>query len=411
MPVNSNQFPVAIIGALDAFPEHREAADFHVGVICGREQPALVDIPAGSIVRFAPKPGSAGPDHRFNAGSIVLEMPEAYESTIAVSVDDAGKRLDQFLASILDVSRARVQQLISEKKVVVDDGPAKPSLKLRGGERISIVGRAERPPLRAVAEEIPLDILFEDDNLAIINKPAGMMVHAGAGATEDARNRGTLVNALLHHFATLSGVGGEMRPGIVHRLDKETSGLIVVAKNDESHRKLADQFARREVKKKYVALVHGWIKKDSGTISASISRDRVRRIRMTTRHSGGREAVSHYHALRRIDSPYGKFTLLEVKIDTGRTHQIRVHLSSIGNPVVGDTLYGAPREIRPHRLKHGTSPALSLDRNFLHAAQLELAHPRTGTKIAFTSPLPQELVAFQEAIDTPAKPPISAKNA
>jgi len=353
---------------------------------------------------FAP-PGRGARDHTFNAGTIVLEMPEADQSTIAVSADDAGKRLDQFLATALEVSRARVQQLISEEKVRVDDGPAKPSLKLRGGEQIAILGPSERPPLRAIAEEIPLDILFEDDDLAVINKPAGMMVHAGAGATDDARNRGTLVNALLHHFATLSAVGGEMRPGIVHRLDKETSGLIVVAKNDESHRKLAEQFARREVKKKYIALVHGWIKKDSGTISASISRDRARRTRMTTRHSGGREAVSHYQVIRRIDSPYGKFTLVEVKIDTGRTHQIRVHLSSIGHPVVGDTLYGAPREIRSQRVKQVTGPTLSLARNFLHAAELELAHPRTGAKIALTSPLPQELVAFQQAIiDTAAKP-------
>ena len=338
-------------------------------------------------------------------------MAEVLQTSITVTEEDAGRRLDQFLASRLNVSRARVQQLISEEKVRVDDGTAKPSLKLRGGERISILSPAERPPLRAIAEEIPLDILFEDDDLAIINKPAGMMVHAGAGATDDARNRGTLVNALLHHFATLSGVGGEMRPGIVHRLDKETSGLIVVAKNDESHRKLADQFARREVKKKYVALVHGWVKKDSGTISASISRDRARRTRMTTRHSGGREAVSHYQVIRRIDSHYGKFTLLEVKIDTGRTHQIRVHLSSIGHPVVGDTLYGAPRELRARRLEHVTAPGLSLPRNFLHAAQLELAHPRTGAKISLTSPLPQELVAFQEAIDTPPNAPVEAKNA
>ena len=338
-------------------------------------------------------------------------MAEALETSITVADEDAGKRLDQFLAARLDLSRARIQQLISEEKVRVEDGQAKPSLKLHGGERIAILGPAERPPLRAVAEEIPLDIRYEDDDLAIINKPAGMMVHAGAGATEDARNRGTLVNALLHHFGNLSGVGGEMRPGIVHRLDKETSGLIVVAKNDESHRQIAAQFARREVQKKYLTLVHGWIKKDSGTISASISRDRARRTRMTTRHSGGREAVSHYQVVRRIDSPYGKFTLAEVKIDTGRTHQIRVHLSSVGHPVVGDTLYGAPREMRPHRLKHGTAPALSLPRNFLHAAQLELAHPRSGAKIALSSALPQELVAFQEAIDTSRKAPIEAKNA
>src|SRR5215469_952794 len=332
-------------------------------------------------------------------------MAEALQTSITVADEDAGQRLDQFLASRLDVSRARIQQLIAEEKVRVDDGQAKPALKLHGGERIAILGPAERPPLRAVAEEIPLDIRYEDDDLAIINKPAGMMVHAGAGATEDARNRGTLVNALLHHFGNLSGVGGEMRPGIVHRLDKETSGLIVVAKNDESHRQLADQFARRDVKKKYIALVHGWIKKDSGTISANISRDRARRTRMTTRLSGGRDAVSHYQVLRRIDSSYGKFTLLEVKIDTGRTHQIRVHLSSIGHPVVGDTLYGAPREIHSQRVKHVTGPTLSLARNFLHAAELELAHPRTGAKIALTSPLPQELVAFQQAIiDTAAKP-------
>ncbi len=256
---------------------------------------------------------------------------------------------------------------------------AKASLKLRGGERITVLGSAERPPLRAIAEEIPLDIVYEDSDLAIINKPAGMMVHAGAGATEDQRNRGTLVNALLHHFATLSAVGGEMRPGIVHRLDKETSGLIVVAKNDEAHRKLAAQFAQREVKKTYIALVHGWPKKDRGTISASISRDRIRRIRMTTRGSGGRDAVSHYNVVRRLDTPYGKFTLVDVKIDTGRTHQIRVHMSSLGHPIVGDALYGAPREMRA---RHGRSTdegaAISLPRNFLHAAQLELAHPRTG---------------------------------
>ena len=311
--------------------------------------------------------------------------------------------------SRLEVSRARVQELIRDEKILLNGAPAKPSLKLRGDERITVVGPAERAPLRAIAEEIPLDIVYEDDDLAIVNKPAGMMVHAGAGATEDARNHGTLVNALLHHFAKLSGVGGEMRPGIVHRLDKETSGLIVVAKNDESHRKLAEQFAQREVKKKYIALVHGWMKKDSGTVSATISRDRVRRIRMTTRHSGGREAISHYQVLRRIDSPYGKFTLVEVKIDTGRTHQIRVHLSSLGHPVVGDTLYGAPAEMRPHRLKHGSGATLSLSRNFLHAAQLELAHPRSGAIIALTSPLPDELVNFQKALETLASSPLPPK--
>jgi 23S rRNA pseudouridine1911/1915/1917 synthase len=324
---------------------------------------------------------------------MVPEMPEN-PTSLAVSAEAAGHRLDQFLASALNVSRARVQELIASEKVLVDGASAKASHKLRGDEQINILGPAERPPLRATAEEIPLDILYEDADLAIINKPSGMMVHAGAGATDDARNRGTLVNALLHHFATLSRLGGETRPGIVHRLDKETSGLIVVAKNDESHRKLADQFSRREVKKKYIALVHGWLKKDSGTISASISRDRLRRTRMTTRQPGGREAVSHYKVLRKLDTAFGKFTLVEVKIDTGRTHQIRVHLASLGHPVVGDTLYGAPAEIRRTQAKNSVKSMISLSRNFLHAAELEVSHPRTGKKIYLQTPLPEELEEF-----------------
>jgi 23S rRNA pseudouridine1911/1915/1917 synthase len=326
-------------------------------------------------------------------------MPESYPIFISVAAEDAGKRLDQFLALRLEsVSRARVQELIADGKVLVNDVVGKASMKLRGVERISVLGEAERTPLRAIAEEIPLGIVYEDDDLAVINKPAGMMVHAGAGATDDARNRGTLVNALLHHFASLSSVGGELRPGIVHRLDKETSGLIVVAKNDEAHRKLAAQFARREVKKTYVALVHGWVKAERGTISKSISRDPVRRIRMTTRISGGREAITHYRVVRRIDSSFGKFSLLEVRIDTGRTHQIRVHMASLGHAVVGDALYGAPREIRPDaaekkqtRLPAG---ALSLPRNFLHSAELEFRHPRTGKNIALKTALPDELESF-----------------
>lgn len=342
-------------------------------------------------------------------------MVEGFPAVIAVAPDDAGKRLDQFLVAHLDVSRARVQQLISEEKILVNDAPTKPSLKLRGSESVRVLGPAARPPLRAIAEEIPLDIVYEDNDLAIINKAAGMMVHAGAGATEDERNRGTLVNALLHHFSTLSAVGGEMRPGIVHRLDKETSGLIVVAKNDEAHRKLANQFARREVKKTYIALVHGWPKKDSGTISASISRDRVRRIRMTTKGFGGRESVSHFRLVRRLDTVFGKFTLVEVKIDTGRTHQIRVHMASLGHPVVGDALYGAPREMRARRGRAtDEGAAISLPRNFLHAAQLELLHPRTGEAIALKSPLPPELLAFLATVEADATsdhaPNVSAKD-
>ena len=334
-------------------------------------------------------------------------MSETAPTSLAVHAEDAGQRLDQFMVHKLGVSRARVQQLISEQKVLVNDHPAKASLKLRGNEQIAVLSPTERPPLRAMPEDIPLEIVYEDDDLAIINKPAGMMVHAGAGATDDQRNRGTLVNALLHHFASLSAVGGEIRPGIVHRLDKETSGLILVAKTDTCHRKLADQFARREVKKKYLALVHGWLKKDSGTISASISRDRVRRIRMTTRHSGGREAVSHYKSLRRLDTPFGKFTLIEIKIDTGRTHQIRVHMSSLGHPVVGDTLYGAPGKIKPIGLKQFDTGSISLPRNFLHAAELELLHPRTGKKMLLNSALPAELQAFLAHLEADSATPTS----
>jgi 23S rRNA pseudouridine1911/1915/1917 synthase len=331
-------------------------------------------------------------------------MTDTSPTTISVPLEDAGKRLDQFLARHLPgISRARVQELIAAEQVRVNGSAARASLRLRGGERITLLAPAERPPLRAIAEEIPLEIVYEDDDLAVINKPAGMMVHAGAGSTDDARNRGTLVNALLHHFESLSGVGGNVRPGIVHRLDKQTSGLIVIAKNDESHRKLAEQFARRQVKKTYIALVHGWLKKDQGTISASISRDRVRRTRMTTRLAGGREAISHYRVTRRLNTSRGKFTLIEVKIDTGRTHQIRVHLASLGHPVVGDALYGAPAELKPAETKKISSQRTATPRrNFLHAARVELVQPQTGEKIALEIPLPPELQQLLSSLEAPS---------
>src|ERR1700720_1703365 len=316
-------------------------------------------------------------------------MPQ-FPLVIPATADDAGKRLDQFLAAHLrETSRARVQQLISQNLVLVDDSQAKASLRLRGGERIAVLAAAQSAPLRAMAEEIPLDIVYEDDDLAVVNKPAGMMVHAGAGGTDEERNRGTLVNALLHRFGALSGVGGELRPGIVHRLDKETSGLIVVAKNDTAHRKLGAEFSGRRVKKAYIALVHGWLKHDHGTISSPISRDAIRRIRMTTRRSGGREAVTKYVVERRIQSEFGKFTLVKVKIETGRTHQIRVHMASLGHPVAGDALYGAPREIRA---KSGA--VISLPRNFLHSAELQFEHPHSGELLSFSSPIPEPLVEF-----------------
>jgi 23S rRNA pseudouridine1911/1915/1917 synthase len=342
----------------------------------------------------------------------------AFPITISVPAEAAGQRLDQFLAAQLpDTSRARVQLLLEGGKALINGKLSKPSLKLKGGETITILGDATPPPLRAMAEDIPLDIIYEDDDLAVINKPAGMMVHAGAGATDDDRNRGTLVNALLHRFAQLSEVGGETRPGIVHRLDKETSGLILVARNDVAHRNLSKQFSGREVKKRYIALVHGWPERPHGTINAEISRDAIRRIRMTTRGSGGRSAVTHYEVRERIDSPYGKFALVDVRIETGRTHQIRVHMASIGHPVVGDTLYGAAGVLRssdaPRKgsrkrnaaereagaVAPETQPgALRLNRNFLHAAAAELTHPRTGQPLSFTAPLPAELTSFLEKL-------------
>jgi len=316
-------------------------------------------------------------------------MPQTFPIHISVTDEDAGKRLDSFLAAQLDgVSRARVQEMIASGLVLVNEASAKASMKFRGGERITVRGEAQRAPLKAIAEKIPLNIVYEDDDLAVIDKPAGMMVHAGAGATEEARNRGTLVNAVLHHLNSLSRVGGELRPGIVHRLDKETSGLIIVAKNDEAHAKLSAQFAARDVKKKYVALVHGWVKKDSGTLNQSIRRDPVRRTRMTTKGEGGRTAITHYRVARRLDTRFGKFSLLEVKIDTGRTHQIRVHVAAMGHPVVGDTLYGAPKQAR------GKNAVTGLERNFLHAAELEFRHPRSGVAVALKSELPQELREF-----------------
>ncbi len=309
-----------------------------------------------------------------------------------------------------------MQQLLTEEKALVNGSVSKPSLRLHGGEEITILGDPQPPPLRAIAEDIPLDIIYEDDDLAVINKPAGMMVHAGAGATEDERNRGTLVNALLHRFGKLSEVGGELRPGIVHRLDKETSGLIVVAKNDVTHRKLGQQFSGRQIKKRYVALVHGWLAKDRGTINTPISRDVVRRIRMTTRGSGGRAAITHYEVRERIASQFGKFSLVDIRIETGRTHQIRVHMSSIAHPVVGDSLYGAPKELRrPPALRSASTKAtarsaslrtgaagvpavLSLGRNFLHAAAIEFTHPRSGETLSFSAPLPPELAQFLKQV-------------
>ncbi len=230
------------------------------------------------------------------------DEPSLRQLTVPEEAD--GQRLDLFLVQQLDdVSRSRVQLLLEQGSVLIGGKLAKASRKVRAGENISILGEPQLPPLRAMAEEIPLEIVYEDGDLAVVNKPAGMMVHAGSGATEDARNRGTLVNALLHHMRELSSSSGPLRPGIVHRLDKQTSGLIVVAKNDVAHARLASMFSRRQVRKLYLTLVQGELPQDSGTVNASISRDTIRRTRMTTRREGGRSAVSHWQVLRRIQRP------------------------------------------------------------------------------------------------------------
>jgi len=383
----------------------------------------------------------------------VLDLDEDTEiedgvRSFAASAAAAGMRLDAYLAqAIPEISRARVQLLIEAGQVRVDGAAAKTKQKLRGGEVIEIEGEPHPAPLHAVAEEIPLDILYEDKFLAVVNKPAGMMVHAGAGRTDDSRgdtrNKGTLVNALLFHMAKqagggLSGVGGELRPGIVHRLDKQTSGAIVVAKDDVTHRKLGEMFASRRVVKTYIALLHGTLAKENVTVNLPIARDLVRRTRMTTRRADGRSAVSHFTVVERLATRYGVFTLAKVRIETGRTHQIRVHAQALGHPVVGDTLYGAPRVMTLQKREADSSDALRndkpklrsdkqnlrnakqkqqsdkpdateagvrLERNFLHAAHLEFAHPqfaqlKTGKAVVVESPLPRELEEFLALLRT-----------
>ena len=251
--------------------------------------------------------------------------------------------------------------------MLVNGSAEKRSYLLKGAERIQ-VQPGELPPLRATPEDLPLEVLYGDADVIAINKPAGMVVHTGAG-----RHTGTLVNAVLHRFGKLSSVGGELRPGIVHRLDRFTSGVILIARNDAAHRHLAEQFASRQIEKTYVALVHGRVKNDQGQMTTPIARDPVRRVRMTARLAQGRQALTTYRVLRRLEG----FTFLEVKIGTGRTHQIRVHLASIGHPVVGDKLYGAP--------------ANALGRYFLHARQIVFTSPGTGQRITVSAPLPAEL--------------------
>jgi 23S rRNA pseudouridine1911/1915/1917 synthase len=298
-----------------------------------------------------------------------------------VSATDAGRRLDLYLASRLpELSRTRVQELIDEGRVRVSGRSSRRAHRVAAGEVVEIE-ILPRPPLSAKPEDIPIELLYEEEDFVVVNKPAGMVVHAGAGVAH-----GTLVNALLHRLGTLSKAGGPLRPGIVHRLDRGTSGALLVARNDAAHRALAAQFRARTVQKTYIALLHGSLARDAGVIALPVARDPRRRTRMTARLRSGREARTSWRVLLRLGNPPGRtqggFTLVAADLHTGRTHQIRAHFAAIGHPLAGDTLYGAPQRAR-------AAGALlpPLGRVFLHAARLAFAAPRSGRLIEVRAPL------------------------
>jgi 23S rRNA pseudouridine1911/1915/1917 synthase len=291
--------------------------------------------------------------------------------TIPVSVADRGKRLDSLVHERMpEFSRSRLQTWIRGGRVLVDGVSAKSSHVLRGGEVI-VVDPGELPAMRATAEDIPLTVLYEDESAIVIDKPAGMVVHAGAGVHD-----GTLVNALLHRFTALSSIGGELRPGIVHRLDRFTSGVLLVAKNDSAHRDLAAQFAARQVKKTYLTLVEGRLE-GKGRIDQPITRDPRNRARMTARLAFGRPSLTSWE----VAEQFAEFTFLKVDLGTGRTHQIRAHMASINHPVAGDKMYGAE--------------ASPWNRYFLHAHRLVFRSPGTGGEVAVESPLPGDLAEWK----------------
>ena len=315
----------------------------------------------------------------------MLEQPAAPIALIVPK--EAGRlRLDQFLARALPkFSRSRIQQLIRQKFVTLNDSPARPRDLIRADDRIEI---KEPPPEKIDIEPkaIPLDVLYEDDDLLVINKPAGLVVHPGAGERAH-----TLVNALLHRFPKLSGIGGKERPGIVHRLDKDTSGCLVVAKNDEAHRGLSAQFAARSVEKIYLALVGGKLRKTAGTIEEKIGRHPVDRQRMSVASKRGRAAKTEYRAI----ASSNEMSLLECRLHSGRTHQIRVHLHHLGHPVLGDKVYGSRF-------------AKTFPRQMLHAWKLGFQHPRAGDWKNFEAPLPND---FADAITPLQLPPSFARRA
>ncbi len=308
--------------------------------------------------------------------------------TLVADTEASGLRLDVWLARRLpSQSRARLQALIGEGHVLVEGAPSRPSERLRPGQTVIV---HLPPPARALPEpeDIPLVVVHDDPYLLVVNKPAGLVVHPGAGARS-----GTLVNALLRHVGDLSGIGGVLRPGIVHRLDRGTSGLLVVAKDDETHRELVRQFASRRVEKEYLALVLGVPRTRSGEIEAPIGRHPVHRKKMSTRATRGREARTSWQREEVLDGA----SLLRVRIHTGRTHQIRVHLASIGHPVAGDDTYGGART--PSSRRAAARQALqSLERPALHAACLAFVHPATGERVEFKAPLPPDLSSVLERL-------------
>ena len=310
---------------------------------------------------------------------------------LEVTRDAAGVRLDHFLVSALpDQSRSQIQRLIKDGEILVDGREAKPNQPVRIGQQI-VVGTPEPIAPRLEPEALPLSIVYEDVDIIVIDKAPGMVVHPAAG-----HSSGTLVNALLHHVDDLSGIGGEKRPGIVHRLDRGTSGLMVVAKHDAAHEAIARQFRDREVEKEYIALVWGVVQAGR-RIDAPIGRDPVDRKKMSARSRRSREAVTR---IVRVEHLSPALTLAQVAIHTGRTHQIRVHLSAIGHPIVGDPLYGGIRRRVPGDLK----AVAHLERPFLHAARLVITHPSDARRIEFESPLPPDLQRVLDALREPKTP-------
>lgn len=285
--------------------------------------------------------------------------------------DRPAERLDRYLAECLpELSRSQLKKLIDEGQILLDQQPAKASSKLRGGEIVELT-LPEPAPVEALPEKIPLHILFEDDQLIVIDKPAGMVVHPAAG-----HSTGTLVNALLYHCDDLAGIGGELRPGIVHRLDKDTSGVLVATKNDISHQHLAAQFKAHTVNRRYLALVHGLLPQDSGRVDRSIGRHPTHRRKMSSDSRSGKRAVTHWQVVSRY--PADNLTLIELRLETGRTHQIRVHFSEMNFPLVGDPMYGGRGRLQSLTDLELRRLAEGLPGQALHARLLGFIHPVSG---------------------------------